>query len=147
MRSEIWQSLSAKVLELSINDHKRKLVIYGLKHMGYNVQANNRQIYKSIINDANFRDQLPENCTLRVEFLGRRTNESQDKKTPAMVVTYNSEDLVYTGLKLKSALRGQEKYNKVYFRKSVPSEYKNAFNQMDKTRQSFYNVREETHKI
>ena len=57
--SEIWQSLSAKVLELSIEDHKRKLVIYGLEHMGYNVQANNRQIYKSIINDANFRDQLP----------------------------------------------------------------------------------------
>ena len=30
LRSEIWQSLSHKVLELAIEDHKRKLVIYGL---------------------------------------------------------------------------------------------------------------------
>ena len=94
LRSEIWQSLSHKVLELSIDNHKRKLVIYGLENMGYNVQANNRQIYKKIIADANMCDQLPESCTLRVDFLGRRTNESQDKKQPAMVVTYNSEDLV-----------------------------------------------------
>ena len=70
LRSEIWQSLSHKVLELSIDDHKRKLVIYKLENMGYNVQANNRQIYRSIIADANFRDQIPENCTLRVDFLG-----------------------------------------------------------------------------
>ena len=122
MSSEIWRSLSSRVLELSINEHKRKLVIYGLKTMGYDVQANNRQIYKSIIADANFRDQLPENCTLHVNFLGRRTHESQDKKTSTMVVTYNSEDLVYDGLKLKAALRGNEKYNRVYFCKSVPPE-------------------------
>ena len=113
LRSEIWKSLSSKVLELSIDDHKRKLVIYGLENMGYNVQANNRQIYRSIIADANFRDQIPKNCTLRVDFLGRRTNESQDKKSPAMVVTYNSKDLVYAGLKLKAALKGNEKYNRV----------------------------------
>ena len=50
--------------------------------MGYNVQANNRQIYKKIIADANMPDQLPESCTLRVDFLGRRTNESQDKRNP-----------------------------------------------------------------
>ena len=42
LRSEIWSSLSAKVLELSIEDHKKKLVIYGHEHTGYNVQANNR---------------------------------------------------------------------------------------------------------
>ena len=59
-----------------------------------------------IIADANFRDQLPESCTLRVDFLGRHTKENQNKKSPAMVVTYNSEDLVFTGLKLKGALRG-----------------------------------------
>ena len=40
-------------MELSIDNHKRKLVIYRLKNMGYNVQANNRQIYRSIIADAN----------------------------------------------------------------------------------------------
>ena len=106
LRSEIWKSLSFRVLELTIDEHKRKLVIFGLENMGYNVQANNRQIYKSIIADANCRDQLPESCTLHVDFLGRSTQENQTKKSPAMVVTYNSEDLVFTGLKLKGALRG-----------------------------------------
>ncbi|MDP6725526.1 MAG: hypothetical protein QF536_10090, partial [Arenicellales bacterium] len=115
LRSEIWASLSHKVLELAIDDHKRKLVIYGLENMGYNVQANNRAIYKKIIADANMRDQLPESCTLRVDFLGRRTNESQAVKQPAMVVTYNSEDLVYTGLKLKAALKANENYKRVFF--------------------------------
>ena len=64
-----------------------------------------------------------------------------------MVVTYNSEDLVYAGLKLKAALKGNEKYNRVYFRKSVPPEYKNAYNNMDRIRQSFYNVREGNRRI
>ena len=105
---------------MAIEEHKRKLVIFGLETMGYNVQANNRQIYRSIIVDANFRDQMPENSTLKVEFLGRRTHKSKEKKSPAMVINYNSEDLVYTGLKLKAALKGIEKYNRVYFSKSVP---------------------------
>ena len=147
LRSEIWQSLSHKVLELAIEDHKRKLVIYGLENMGYNVQANNRQIYKKIITDANMRDQLPESCTLRVDFLGRRTSETQKAKQPAMIVTYNSEDLVYVGLKLKAALKNIECYNRVFFRKSVPPEYKDAYNRMDKTRQSFYNARDGNRKI
>ena len=132
---------------MSIEEHKRKLVIFGLKTMGYNVQANNRQIYRSIIADANFRDQMPESGTLKVEFLGRRTHESHEKKSPAMVITYNSEDLVYTDLKLKAALRGNEKYNRVYFRKSVPPEYKNEYTKMDKTRQSFYNIREGSRRV
>ena len=110
--------------------------------MGYNVQANNRAIYKKIIADANMRDQLPENCTLRVDFLGRRTSEAQAVKQPAMVVTYNSEDLVYTGLKLKAALKANDSYKRVFFCKSVPPEYKDAYNRMDKIRQSFYNVRD-----
>ena len=74
LRSDIYKSLSYRVHELSIEEHKRKLVIYGLETTDYNVQANNRQIYKSIVQDANMRDQLPENCTLRVDFLGRRTH-------------------------------------------------------------------------
>merc|ERR1711867_225054 len=105
LRSDIYKSLSYRVHELSIEEHKRKLVIYGLENTDYNVSANNRQIYKSIVHDANMRDQLPDNCTLKVDFLGRRTSETQTKKTPAMVVTYNSEDLVYTGLKMKAALK------------------------------------------
>merc|ERR1711867_146857 len=113
----------------------------------YNVSANNRQIYKSIVHDANMRDQLPDNCTLKVDFLGRRTSEAQTKKTPAMVVTYNSEDLVYTGLKMKAALKDIQKYSRVYFRKSIPPEYKEAHTRFDKVRQSFFNVREGNRKI
>ena len=105
--------------------------------MGYNVQANNRQIYWSIIANANFRDQMPESSTFKVEFLGRRTQELHEKKSPAMVITYNSEDLIYTSLKVKAALRGNQKYNRVNFRKSVPPEYKNAYTNMDRIRQSF----------
>jgi hypothetical protein len=64
-----------------------------------------------------------------------------------MIVTYNSEDLVYVGLKLKAALKANESYNRVFFRKSVPPEYKDAYNRMDKIRQSFYNVRDGNRKI
>ena len=35
----------------------------------------------------------------------------------------------------------------MFFRKSVPQEYKDAYTNMDKVRQSFYNVREGTRKI
>ena len=88
---------------MSIDDHKRKLVIFGLKTIDYNCTFNNRQIYRSIISDANMQDQLPAGSTLRVDFLGRRTapGSGRAKKTPAMVVTYSSEDMVFTALKLK----------------------------------------------
>ena len=82
LRSDIWNALSPLTLELSIDDHKRKLVIYGLETRGYNVKDNNRAIYKSILADANFsRDQLPDSCTLRVDFLARRTKDSDRKST------------------------------------------------------------------
>ena len=83
----------------------------------------------------------------RVDFLARRTKDSQEVKTPAMVVTYNSEDLVYTGLKLKAALKGNPKYKQVFFRKSVPNEYKKKYIEMDKVRQSFYNAKEGNRRV
>ena len=38
-------------------------------------------------------------------------------------------------------------YNRVNFRKSVPSEYKLKYNEMDKIRQSFYNVKEGNRRV
>ena len=105
LRADIWKSVGNKTLEMSIEDHKRKLVIFGLETIDYNCSFNNRQIYRSIISDANMQNQLPSSSTLRVDFLGRRTAPGRAKKTPAMVVTYSSEDLIFTALKLKGQLK------------------------------------------
>ena len=82
-----------------------------------------------------------------IEFRGRKTASKptldSSKPIPTMFVEFTNDEYVFRMLELPAKLREVPDYNKLSFRRSVPSQYRNAYKNFEKTRLGFLKVRDD----
>ena len=117
--------------------------IFNLESTPYDCKLSPRQLFFSILEEANATDQFPAFQVLKVDMNGKRKTlqDTNANRKPAMIVQFSCEELGFNLLKLKTKFREagdavEKKYRNVFIKKSVPQEYKDEYKKFDKIRGS-----------
>merc|ERR1711867_32468 len=143
IKQEVWKVVAADNAKQRIAKHKLMGCIFNLESTPYDCKLSPRQLFFSILEEANATDQFPAFQVFKVDMNGKRKTlqDTSANRKPAMVVHFSCEELVFSLLKLKTKFREvgdavEKKYRNVFIKKSVPQEYKDKYKKFDEIRGS-----------
>ena len=132
---DAWKKFSANMYEattremgkLKIERHQRSIVIFVVEETGYTTGDTNERILKMILQKAGMEERIPLLAIRSIQFRGRKTSTKptldSSKPKPTMFIKFTNDEYVFRMLELPGKLKEVPDYNKLSFRRSVPSGY------------------------
>ena len=93
IRNEVWRTLANDTAKLRIVKRRLMGCIFNLESTPYDCTLTAKELFFSIVKEANAEDLFPPYLVTKEDMNGKRkkTTDTNDKRKPAMIVHFSSE--------------------------------------------------------